>query len=741
MAANPYPLADINLFTNAYASGVQIGKSLPSDFSAFSNAFITGIEESAKYQALQEQNAIRENEIAQIPVTNRINEANATRMEAQNAAYKSDPQTFIDAQVAKEKAEIAQQAHDAAIQKLETKWIDIQTNGTSTQKAQAIAGGEFTPLYAEKPHYYEAGYNSAGSLDKPDRDLVYASDVQKKAAEYQAKALATHQALFEKYQGPYHENDKLNAIKLSEGITDEELMRYGKVIALNLPPPKAKTEPQEVKDPKTGKTYTVNQPVLDENGGYVTEPGVIEPGDPNPKLVKTPVLLYKGKRFELDTQTLKDFSNFQAASLTLGNRAPGQSGDILGAGATVDKQKEIHVAEVQAQIDDLNKNAADHEAAFHEGLTIQPKYQAAANAVQNERAANLEQSRKIDEGVRNAENNTKINQAVEDVTAGKTPTPKPTFNPRDVPHEKYVMPLVTREPEPSPTATPETTYGPQGRPTPFLSPTPYSSPTAPPTETPDPNAKLKEDHEIRVAQAKFHLSQQPTKEPTARPVNTAQAPVPQTPTAQATTLTASTEIPKNIQLHMPGPPPSEIVTKEVASIPAVKNMNALVPAIIAAESRGKANAVSPVRYDTNGRKLGGVEGIAQMTRATANDIAVNGASFIKDPKKGIAMEAIKIQFMLDKPEFKNNPMIAAIGYNGGEKFAADAVDLAGSTDWNDIIKVIPEAARLNKFGPSKTKEIIDYAHRVASYFPLFARTDKDKERLEILRAQNLISWT
>lgn len=171
---------DTNLFVNAISKGLADGQKLGSDYSNFVTGAVKGYDESLKEDLASQQIQIQKNEIEQIPVQNRLREAQATQVEANVSAYKADPQAYIDAQLAKQKEITAQADHATELRQQEADWTHVMQTGSSADKAQAIAGQQFTMLYGEKPHFYESAYNSAGNLDKVDRETVYRTDIEKK---------------------------------------------------------------------------------------------------------------------------------------------------------------------------------------------------------------------------------------------------------------------------------------------------------------------------------------------------------------------------------------------------------------------------------------------------------------------------------------------------------------------------------------------------------------------------------
>src|SRR5690606_11701308 len=102
------PNVDLDLFVNSLAKGVAIGNQAPSTFSSFFGGLIKGADDQLDYETQQQQNAIRQNQIEQLPIQNRLQEAQAVAAEANVAGYTADPAGFTAAQVAKQNEVVAE---------------------------------------------------------------------------------------------------------------------------------------------------------------------------------------------------------------------------------------------------------------------------------------------------------------------------------------------------------------------------------------------------------------------------------------------------------------------------------------------------------------------------------------------------------------------------------------------------------------------------------------------------------
>src|SRR5690606_16190403 len=127
------------------------------------------------------------------------------------------------------------------------------------------------------------------------------------------------------------------------------------------------------------------------------------------------------------------------------------------------------------------------------------------------------------------------------------------------------------------------------------------------------------------------------------------SPVPPSPTPvdQARQATSSSFVPSKMKVNIPttyGPRPEAI--QRVASNPAVQGFSALTKALIAQESGGLDNAVSPT----------GVQGLAQVTKSTAAQISPGIDR--TDPVQSALAGAIFLEKLMADPTYENNPMLA-----------------------------------------------------------------------------------
>lgn len=164
--------------------------------------------------------------------------------------------------------------------------------------------------------------------------------------------------------------------------------------------------------------------------------------------------------------------------------------------------------------------------------------------------------------------------------------------------------------------------------------------------------------------------------------------------------------------------------ERVQSEPMLADLPPFYKAVVAQESAGKADAVSPT----------GVKGFFQLTRPTAKQMGVDR----NVPAQNIIGGVKYLNLMLK--QFNGDPVLALMAYNGGPGLINAAVNRAGSTDYQDVVNQIQYMQSRGMYAeyltPRKVKEIAEYPIRVFSYTQAFAALNQPKPAVDTLMAAN-----
>lgn len=758
MVYTPRPV-DLELFVNSASKGFNDGAKVPSAFASFVDSFTKGIDAEQKYESEAQQQTIRQNQIDQLPVANRIQEATATTDEANAVTKEADanvikqhPDEYAAAKLAEMNAKAANDKATAIINAQKSELTNILSGDDPIAKGRAVASGKFDSIMseAEKRQVVQSSYPGWADEDKKIyNDQVHAQQTKdwtdaankqavEKAPEYNA-ALISDPAL----------QDIRNQIP--GNVSYPDLLTKGQITTIKVPA----QVPAFVLDANGKPT---DKPLLDDFGNqkFVNDPLAL----PGAKVEERRVFQYNGKQYTIGTtgissDTYKTFNNAQTNYSFTTERNLGQ---FYGGVSQADKEVQDAKAKASAQVSlDYEKNASEARTAqdnFNAGAAVAPPYQAAAKEVR----ANIDETRAI---------------KAANAKASETPTPNATtipdftpgaYTPAGTPAAPQGQPLSTSTPvatlpdtgTPTPvrteapafTVTPGTASpiamktfqstatltGQSGTSTPTPAPTgsPGTSPEATATATPlnadQQQAKLK----AQLAQSKAQQLADKKYNPTNTP----------TPVNQAKETVSSSFVPPKMTLNISTryAPQTEAVHR-VASRPELEGFSAAAKAIAVQESGGNPDAVSP----TN------VKGVMQVTKKTARDITPNPD--LNNPVDNAMRGAIYIEKALSTPAFSNNPMLAFTSYNGGSLVVQEAVRLAGTTDWDKVKAKLIEAgglpnvrqAWLNeglspKYLDSKPKEVYEYADRVVANFPSFVYTRRDMTVADKLKQQKVLSF-
>jgi hypothetical protein len=157
--------------------------------------------------------------------------------------------------------------------------------------------------------------------------------------------------------------------------------------------------------------------------------------------------------------------------------------------------------------------------------------------------------------------------------------------------------------------------------------------------------------------------------------------------------------------------------------PLLKGKSPLIKAVVAQESAGKRDAISPT----------GAKGLMQLTKAAAKDVKADRDDPAQNVKGGIDY----LENILDnynskyKGNEENNEILALMAYNGGpglmNKAIDHAIDMTGSTDWKEVadaIEYLQEKGYYSEFlTPAKVKETVSYPAKVLAYKKAFSSLD------------------
>lgn len=753
--ANPI---DVNLFVQAASQGYNDGARFGTPFSNFLNGLTSGAQQELKNEEERQQIQIRQNQIEQLPVSNRIQEAQADEADAKLALYRDNPQEFLARQQEAAKVQDMENRQKEQLMIQKTNFENVMQSGNGEEQAKAVLSGQFTSLFAAIPGYQKAAVEQTFvNWPKNYQDAYFEQERKKRnddlLQQIQETKLKSYTSTMDDLENDGEVN-RLRQLAVQQfGTDDSSFLEQGRVGVANKYPLAPKKvlddngQPVKVTNPDGSVTIKVEK---DANGNTVMAP------DRNAmpseiKQVKTflignqPLLEADGNPVVVQDRTSTLFSNGQRAYNYMNNLLRNQNMNPNKANPT-DLRAGVQAAEEQRQArqaaqDALNsQDPAQVQAAqdkFFSGAKINPQYQQYAKQVQTDIRAQRQPT---------------ITPAAQ-VESASTPAPH-------VEAQKF-MPFVpptpvtesTPTPKVSPEGTPATAVTPAPQQTVWPSRTPapvdqnqaaspsQMTPTSP-APVPETSATPQTQKDALIqAKAKAALDKYNKETPTpnqagkqggssfvpeagasemTQPRNTPPTVLPQVP-----------EIRVNLDAH-----PNMDAIRTVAARPEVQGFSALTKAVMATESGGRQDATSYT----------GAKGLMQLTGRTARDI---GNLDTGNPIDNAIGGAIYLEKLLATPQFNNNPMLALTAYNAGAGVVADAIALAGNTtDWNEIKKVLPDAVRMyDKYWKDngintedKVKEVMGYADKVIANFPAFILTNKDMSVAYRLKQQGLLSF-
>lgn len=656
---------DTNLFIDNYYKGVLAGNAAPSPYSAFVDSLAKGIDDQQKYESEEQQQAIRQNQIEQIPVANRIQEANALRLEADVAAYKNNPQDYAKLQEQKLRNELLKQQQEADMLQRKTEFINIIESKDPVAIGKAYSSGQYMDVLAADQNLSKEVTASSPNWADEDKAKLFADDVAKTVAVESARYGVKAQADADLTKKAYSTNGDIKAIADKLKISVEELALTAEIRNV---PENIGGQPiyrLQKKDGKVVLDKNTNEPLqeLDDNQQPIIEsylggkPGFKKyiyygkPGQPKEKVQEI-------------TDETGDIFNKHAVPLQYATgygKGQGGMGDIHAQSEQVDNQKKQAALDQKKAAEEALRDNPDAEANFKAGLQTPPPAPAPT-------------AKPLPPSMARA-------QAIQERQAkpvGETPAPEGTA---------YVNP-VQAEPSKAP-PKPEKSANPQAA-----------------TSKKDADAKARADYAIKK---QLQLS-------------------PNSVSEEAAQTTKPEFVPSRFEIKGGINPSIDIVNK-VNSLENVSQMSALTKAIIAVESRGDPNAISPT----------GTRGLMQTTFATASDVRPGTKpEELFNPRTSLFIGLNRLGDLMDQ---FHNPLITLIGYNAGPAVAARAVKLAGSTDWDDIQRVLPEAVKhFYPNNPGKVTEVMQYVPKVLSYFSAFTSSRRDMDIAQDLKSRGALNF-
>ena len=697
-----FPSIDTNLFVDAYSKGLQQGKANPSIFSTVVNSFIEGIEENQQFESQELNNQIKQHEIDMQPVKDRIEEAQADSADAQVAAYRQDPESWVKLQQAKQQNALLEEKRQAELYDQETKFIDLMKTGDEASKADALLSGQYADLLAQKPQYRkEVVQQAAGWQDQTQAARVFEGEYAQLRAQHLAERKVSAELSLQKSFPEYERSANIGQLErdVAAALPNEPVNRLDLVLH-------GEIRTEKVFDKTRG-------PLKDEKGAYIKGPdgkpvqGLVDDMEKPPKIVRN---FYYGKGVEkklirdVDPDTLKEYEGFRSDYWAVNDLDAHSGGlkDIEHQARAVQERRDAEKAKLQADLDKKNAEKLSDEEKFNSGV----KVVATATPAPDLRA-NPKFEKALEAGRGKITANESENAAR---AAARQPSPQSTPMSLAVPLDPVVTPKGRGQ---IPTDTP----APQA---------PAATPAVPLSKNEELKARARV--QSKAALEKYGVTAQQTNLPATSQVArvTPASYIPDTMTPKVTTAFR----------------PSDTVVNAVDNLPETKNVPAIVKAILAVESGGKADAKGAAVRNAKGEVVaGGISGLAQMESATANSLFENFDR--RNVGHNVLAATTMMQVALANPTLKANPLLAVAAYNGGEPVVAQAVRLAGTTDWNVVKDYIPQAVRANpklSKNPGKASEIIQYVDKVVSYFPAFARTSDDYNTALTLKEAGVLDF-
>jgi len=666
---------DLNLFVDAASRGWNDGAKVPTPFAAFLNGIATGTEQNYKNQVLAQQAEQTRLENEQAPYKKAVLEAQAKEAELKTQAMTENPEAFKEDYVKKAELAKAEKAREMELMQQEGEVVDILKNGSPDQKAEATLSGKYAQLIAAKPQYGKQLEATVPTwTNEAYKKQFFERDQAARRQQLWADAEAKQQIEAAEIEKDYLKNPNIDILASTIGnqlgvpVGRPDLLLKGRVVQEKL----------NLKyDPKTGETvpnkFTMDTPKWEKVFYYGDKP-------------------YYG----LDPDMLDILAKYQSNYNTQTKAGAGQGGitDLKTASDEVDKARLMAAEKAKEEANVAQATRAEQQRSFTEGMKVADKYKAAESDVLAQQERNRQE---------------RIAKSQPASTQPNFTTPTHTAIPTEVPAEQKVIvtPAIKTTAPTAPTAS-----------------TPMPSPM------PEVYQKRYQQNELARAKAAEALKRR-------KPVSAGgtQAAPTATPVQQATAAIAPTSIPAEVEVKISKEPPSEAVVNKVSSVLdsiGAQDASALMKAVIATESAGNPNAVSPT----------GVTGLAQTTVATAQGVipSIKNRKDLLDPRTSFAVGAIELASL--QRTFEDSPLVALIGYNAGIGVAKDLVATVGAEPtWEQIQSALPSIiSKYYKNPEAKLDEVLKYPQRVMSYFPKFLSSPDDMRLAQVLKEQGIIDY-
>lgn len=686
---------DLDLFVNSASRGFNDGLKSPSVFGAFAQGVLTGIDDNQKDEAQDLINQQKRIEIENAPIETSIRESEAKIKESE-AAVRSDP-AYIDAAKAKLEAEQARAQEQARLDQKKMKLDEIMSGPDGELKGKVLTSGEFADVFAQTDYkdlregYVQQTYRE---WKDPERGL-YGEEVRVKNNKdwYNSE---TWKKKSTENEFTFNENSEVARLIQDSKLSPSDFVTKAEMRDVYVSPPVPKTEIVKVPNPdKPGEFYDKTVKVKDEFGNQVTMPDESLSAKP----VKQRALFIDGKQVSdsVSSDAEKAITNYQY-TYKLNQKMMPEQGGLNDLNRQVDRDKENKAkqeAAAKAQASKSKEAQLKGDEAFMSSFKekINPAYQKYADQVIEETTANIAEN-KANAPQAERKNYTEIPSLSKDMLFNKAldyaSADKDTKKPRTIMFQGV------------------------------------------PSDEPAWAAKIREKQEMAAAKVSMALKRRTDQN---LPASNQQQQLP--PAQQAKQVTTPTNIPSNFKVLNSSAGPervqaSKVVVEKVNNV--IKDSSAFTKAVAAVESEGDPDAISP-RQTKNGQTLGGAKGLMQFTSKTAEGLAP-GAD-VMEPRVASFMGAVLLQEGLSK---YSNPMLALIAYNAGPDVASALVRESKSTSWSDIKAKIPEVVGRKYKNPDKVQEVMNYADKVAHYFPMFVSTSKDMVMARRLKDSGILDW-
>lgn len=697
---------DLDLFVNSFSKGVQDGAKIPSGFSSFFGGLITGMDAEEKAQAQRLQNELNQNKVEQLPVENRMREAETQLKEAQ-ADVVTQP-GYAELQAQKLKNDQAQQQREADLNMKRTEFLEIMQGDDGDAKGKAYLSGRYDELFAADPKLKEMTVERTFKEWGQDDQKSYLT-IQRKGRErdwYTAVSEATQKKNYENEQAFLGSDEIADLREKAGGISPVDLLEKGEIREITVPPKRpifkdaTDEKGQPLKD-KNGLPIKSRELQKDEYGSVLMED---DPSADGKDFKSRKGFFYDGKLISdsISDEAAKNYKNYKQTYKYQRNLEPGQNGDT-------DRKKEADQVRARKEADAAaSKVSADEQASrvkqqqddFFAGAKISPRYSQAAQSVQktiSENRASVQQPA----GAPDATGGVKEGQPNAGQTRVSVPTMKPGMSDEDFFNKSVEFASSPRE----------TVFD-------------LNSGAQVPKPSWVKNAEIKQQMAASKAQSILQKYTSQNKAPPAERPN---------PVDQAKTVTSDSFVPQKMDVNTSFSPNVRAI-RVVANKPEVQNFSALTKAVMVQESGGVDAALSPT----------GVRGSMQVTGSTAKSISEDIDR--TDPVQSVLAGAIELEKLLATPQFESNPMLALTAFNAGPGVVAEAIRMAGTTEWSVVKKFIEPATlkfsdhwNKKKVDPSqKAKEASEYAEKVIVNFPAFVRSRTDMSIAANLKRQGVL---